>query len=153
MKNELQQRARQHLDERLLTAKPEARFEPPPRGWIRAIRDALGMSGGQLASRLGVRPQTVEAIEKSEASGAIGLNTLRRAAAALDCRLVYALVPNTSLEDAVTRRARAIAARDLARVAHSMTLAAQPAGGADSEARIAAYIRDTLKARDVWNEP
>jgi len=34
---------------------------PPPKGWIRAIRDALGMTGVQLAKRLHVRPQTVEA--------------------------------------------------------------------------------------------
>ena len=145
-------RARQHLDERLLAAKPEDRFRPPPRGWIRAIRDAIGMSGGQLASRLGVRAQTVDAIEKSEASGAIQLKTLRRTAEALNCTLVYALVPNTSLEDAVSQRARAIAARELRRVDHTMKLEAQATGEADMEARLDAYIRDVVKDRHLWRE-
>ena len=118
MKNELRQHARQRIDERLTGLKPEDRFTPPPKGWIRAIRDALGMTGVQLAKRLRVRPQTVEALEKSEASGSIQLGTLRRAAAALDCTLVYALVPDSSLEGAVATRAQDRAARSRARRPH-----------------------------------
>ena len=78
---------------------------------------------------------------------------LRRAVEALDCTLVYALVPNTSLEGAVRERARKIAKRDLDRVAHTMKLEAQGTGDANLEARIEAYIRDVLKERDLWNEP
>jgi predicted DNA-binding mobile mystery protein A len=153
MKTDARKRARERLDQRLLALKPEDRFRPPPKGWVRAIRDAIGMTGVQLAGRLGVRPQTVEAIEKSEASGSIQLSTLRRAAEAMDCTLVYALVPNSSLETAVHQRARKIAIRDLQRVAHTMRLEAQETGDAGMEARIEAYIRDVLKDRDLWNEP
>ncbi len=153
MKRDTRHRARQRLDERLLGLKPEDRFRPPPKGWIRAIRDALGMSGVQLAFRLKVRPQTVEAIEKSEATDSIQLSTLRRAAEAMGCTLVYALVPNTSLADEVKQRARKIAIRDLQRVAHTMKLEAQETGDAGMEARIEAYIRDAIKDRNLWNEP
>jgi predicted DNA-binding mobile mystery protein A len=132
--------------------KPEARFQPPPRGWIRAIRDALGMTGVQLARRLGVKPQAIEALEKSEAAGTIKLDTLRRAAEALDCRLVYALVPNSSLESTVRERARKIALRDLGRVSHTMALEAQATDDADLETRIDDYIRDELRDRVLWNE-
>lgn len=147
------QHARQRLDQRLSALKPEDRFHPPPKGWIRAIRDAIGMTGGQLASRLGVRPQTIDAIEKSEAAGSIQLNTLRRAAEALDCALVYALVPRTSLDSTVNQRARKIAVRDLQRVAHTMKLEAQATGDTATEARIEAYIRDQIRDRDLWNDP
>ncbi len=147
------QHARQRLDQRLHPLKPEDRFHPPPKGWIRAIRDAIGMTGGQLASRLGVRPQTIDAIEKSEAAGSIQLNTLRRAAEALDCALVYALVPRTSLDSTVNQRARKIAVRDLQRVAHTMKLEAQATGDTATEARIEAYIRDQIRDRDLWNDP
>src|SRR5258708_6384307 len=99
MKTEIRQRARQRLDERLKGLHPTDRFQPPPKGWIRAIRNAFGMSRSQLATRLHVRPQTVDAIEKSEANSSVQLNTLMRAANALDCTLVYAFVPNTTLED------------------------------------------------------
>jgi predicted DNA-binding mobile mystery protein A len=153
MKNEARLRARQRLDERLLALKPEEQFKAPPKGWVRAIRDALGMTGVQFAKRLGIRPQSVEALEKSEANGSIQLKTLRRAAEALDCTLVYALVPKTSLESAVRERAHKIAMRDLSRVAHTMKLEAQGTGDANLEARIDAYVRDVLKERDLWNEP
>lgn len=153
MKKVMRQRARQRLDERLSALKPEDRFRAPPKGWIRAIRDALGMTGVQLAARMGVRPQTVEAMEKSEAGGSIQLSTLRRAAEAMDCTLVYALVPNSSLENAVNQRARKIAVRDLQRVAHTMKLEAQETGNTGMEARTEAYIRDKIKDRDLWNEP
>ena len=153
MKSDTKHRARQRLDERLLALKPEDRFRAPPKGWLRAIREALGMTGVQFAQRLGIRPQSVEALEKSEASGAIQLNTLRRAAEALDCTLVYALVPNNSLSAMVDARARKLAMHDLGRVAHTMKLEAQGTGDADLEARIAAYIRDVLKDRDLWREP
>jgi predicted DNA-binding mobile mystery protein A len=140
------------LDERLAALKPVERYQPPPKGWVRAIRDALGMTGVQLARRLAVRAQTVDTLEKSETAGTIQLNTLRRAAEALDCTLVYALVPNTSLDNAVSQRARELALRDLGRVAHTMKLEAQETGDADLEARIEAYVRDVLKARDLWDD-
>jgi len=153
MKIATRRRARQRLDERLLSLKPEDRFQPPPKGWIRAVRDALSMSGVQFAKRLGISPPSVKAMEDSEAAGTIQINTLRRAAAAMDCQLVYALVPRSSLEGAVQSRAREIALRDLTRVARTMALEAQSTGDADLEARIADYIRSELKERDLWNEP
>lgn len=153
MNRDTRRHSRQRLDERLAVLKPENRFDAPPKGWIRAIREAIGMSGVQLASRLGIRPQTVQTIEISEAAGSIQVDTLRRAAEALDCTLVYALVPKTSLENSVRRRARNIAIRDLQRISHSMRLEAQETGDAKIEDRIEAYIRDEIKDRDLWNEP
>jgi predicted DNA-binding mobile mystery protein A len=153
MKNDIKARARQRLDARLQSLKPADRFQVPPKGWVRAIRDALGMTGVQFAGRLKVRPQSVDALEQSEANGSIQLKTLRRAAEALDCTLVYALVPNASLDETVRARARKIATRELGRVAHTMKLEAQGTGDANLELRIETYIRDMLKERDLWNEP
>src|SRR4051812_2500394 len=130
MKTETRHRARERLDERLAPLHPADRFRPPPKGWVRGLRDALGMTGVQLARRLGVRPPSVAALEASEQNGTIQLKTLRRAAEALDCTLVYALVPNDSLEGAVRARARRIALRELGRVAHTMKLEAQETSGA-----------------------
>ena len=119
---------------------------------MRAIRDALGMTGVQMAARLKVRPQTVDALEKSEVSGSIQINSLRRAAEALECTLVYVLVPKRSLEEIVNERARKIAMRDIERVAHTMKLEAQETGDASTEKRIEAYIRSILEGRVLWDE-
>lgn len=153
MKTDTRHKARQRLDQRLLTLKPVDRYAVPPKGWIRAIREALGMTGVQFARRLGVSPQSADALERSEANASVKLETLRRAAEALDCTLVYALVPNTSLDSAVDGRARKIALRDLGQVAHTMKLEAQQTDDADLEARIDDYIRDSVRLRDLWNRP
>jgi len=153
MKAPLRARARNRLDERLSGLKPESRFTPPPKGWIRAIREALGMSGAQFGSRVGMRPQSVADLEKSEATGSIQLKTLQRAAEALGCTLVYALVPKSSLEGAVQMRARQLAMRRLKRVAHTMKLEGQSVDEAGLEERIEAYIREAIKDRDLWNDP
>jgi predicted DNA-binding mobile mystery protein A len=100
---------------------------PPPRnGWIRAVRQALGMSQPQLAARLKLKRQSLNDLEKAEAAGKITLESLRRVARALECTLTYALVP-TKGSIARTRESRAeeLADRELERVAHSMTLEAQ----------------------------
>lgn len=153
MKTETRKRARERLDERLAPLKPAQRFRTPPKGWVRAVRDALGMSGVQLARRLRVQPSSVAALEASEESGAIQLKTLRRAAEALDCTLVYALVPKDSLEGAVRARARKIALRDLGRVSHTMKLEAQETSDSGMDERLEAYIRDKIKERDLWDKP
>jgi predicted DNA-binding mobile mystery protein A len=142
---------RRRLDERLALIKA-ADFTPPPKGWLRAIRDALAMSGTQFAARLGIAWQSMDDLEKSEAAGTIQLATLRRAALALDCRLVYALVPNTSLEQSVNDRARRIALRDLARVSQTMALEDQQVSDRPTEEQVEAYIRDHVRDRDIWDE-
>jgi predicted DNA-binding mobile mystery protein A len=142
--------ARTRIDKRLSKSWRDGSHAPPPKGWIRAIRDALGMTTAQLGARLGITHQGVSALERSEASGAISLSTLRRAAEALNCRLVYALVPHKSLAEAFDRQARQIALRDLERVEHSMRLEDQGTSSADREERITNYIRDVLRDRDIW---
>jgi predicted DNA-binding mobile mystery protein A len=111
------------------------------------------MTQVQLAKRLDVRPQSVEALERSEAAGTVQLDTLRRAAESLDCRLVYALVPNDSLESAVAARARAIAIDQLRRAARTMALEAQESDDEDLDMRIEDYIRNEIRDRDLWNVP
>jgi predicted DNA-binding mobile mystery protein A len=151
-KAKLAARSRSHLDERFRTLRPAARFAPPVRGWIKAIREALGMSTAQLAKRLRVKQPSVVALEQSEAKGTIELATLRRVAAALDCALVYALVPNKPLEAAVRDRARAFARRRLEPVEQSMLLENQKvtAKAKDAKARLDEIIRET-NPRLFWD--
>lgn len=149
MKPAIRNRARERLDSKLASIKPIERFAMPPKGWVRAIRDAIGMTGAQLARRLGMTAQGIVSLERSEASGKIQLNTLRRAAEAMDCILVYALVPKTSLTQMVDHRARDIALRALRRVSHSMALEDQQVDR-DLEKRVQTYIDTALRDRDLW---
>lgn len=100
-------------------------IERPRRGWVRAIQEALGVTNVQLAKRLKLKPQTIEDMQHSEVSGTIQLQTLRKLAEALGCRVVYAVVPSKSLDEIRRERASAIARRQLRPVSHTMKLEAQ----------------------------
>jgi predicted DNA-binding mobile mystery protein A len=114
------------LDEALEAFRASATARRPPKGWARAIREALGMSAGQLARRVGVSRETIATLERSEARGTITLASLDKLARGLGSRVTYALVPEGG-SVAALRRARAleVARRELARVSHSMRLEAQ----------------------------
>ena len=114
--------ARSALDEQLQPLRKMAPLIRPERGWIRAVRESLGMTTGQFAKRLGVAQPRVAALERGEANEVVTLKTLRQAAEALDCVLVYALVPKAPLEDAVKARALRIAEQQLARTDQTMRL-------------------------------
>ncbi len=143
-------KARARLDERFEQIGPSARFAPPVRGWIKAIREALGMTTTQLAKRLNVKQPTLVAIEQSEEKGTIQLKTLRRVAEALNCTLVYALVPNSPLEGRVRDRARAFLRRRREPVEHSMRLEDQGVQLNDTEAAVDEIVRETIPSK-FWD--
>lgn len=144
--------ARARLDERFKEMGQAAAYARPVRGWVRANREALGMSTAQLAKRVGVRQPSIVAMEQSEAKGSIELATLRRLAEALDCTLVYALLPNKPLEQTVRERARLFARRRLEPIEHSMSLEDQKVARKDNEALIDEIVRET-NPRRFWDEP
>jgi predicted DNA-binding mobile mystery protein A len=149
-KARLAAQSRAHLDDRFRELGPVALYTPPVRGWIKAVREALGMTSAQLARRLGVKQPSIVAIEQSEAKGTIELATLRRVAEALDSTLIYALVPNKPLETAVRDRARAFVRRRRAPVEHSMLLEDQNVKAKDSEGRLDEIMRET-NPRLFWD--
>jgi predicted DNA-binding mobile mystery protein A len=149
-KHRLTAQSRSHLDERFLEIGPIKRFTPPVRGWIKAIRASLGMTTAQLATRLGVKQPSIIDLEQSEAKGSIELATLRRAAEALDCTLIYALIPNKPLETMVRERAGAFARQRLEPLEHSMLLEDQKVKARDADSRIDEIMRET-NPRLFWD--
>ncbi len=137
-----------------------AKFQPllaisiPSRGWIRAIRNALGMSGRQLAERMNVTKQRTSFIEKQEIDGSVTLKTLRRTAEALDCVFVYALVPRTSIEEIIRSQARRVMIRRLSRASHTMKLENQTLGRAESREILSDMIEEVMDElpSNLWDE-
>ena len=126
----------------------------PPSGWVKAIRESLGMAAAHLAARLGVTTSTVTRLETSEADDTISLGTLRRAAEALGCELRYALVPKQSLADTLENRAMSLARQQMAAVSHSMALEAQSTSRETVELQTRALAEELLKGsrRALWRE-
>lgn len=125
--------ARLNLDIKLAEIKQLKAFIRPPKGWIKAIRNALGMTTTQLAKRLGVVQSRVFSMEKDEVLGNLKLKTLENVAQALDCQLVYALVPNKKLETMAYEQAEKKAKKLLDKVEHNMRLENQGAKITDKE--------------------
>jgi len=145
--------ARQHLDARFTKMKATDLFARPAHGWVRAIRDSLGMTAAQLAARMGVSQPRIIALEKGEIKGSLTLQTLEKAAAALDCTIVYALVPNRSLDVMVHDQAAKIAKERLVAVDHSMKLEDQGVTPADAKRHRDRLIDEVLRTegRRLWD--
>ncbi len=118
-------RARESLDKRLAPFRDNPELQRPSKGWLRAIRNALGLTTDQLAQRAGISQYTVSKWEKAEMQDSMTLRKLREAAEALDCELVYTLVPRQPLSSMVRHRAEVVADALLARNHHTMLLEAQ----------------------------
>jgi len=127
----------------------------PVKGWIRAIREALGMSGVQFAKRLGVSPQRVATLEKAEVAGAVTIRSMRQAAEALDCVFVYALVPRSSMKDTVRRQALEVARERLKHTSHTMLLEDQQLSKEKMRKALDAAVKELVDAmpKELWDKP
>jgi predicted DNA-binding mobile mystery protein A len=144
--------ARSRLDARLEQLRSLGEAPRPHKGWIRAIRDALGMSGRELAERMGVSQQTIPDLERSEQRDTIKLETLQRVADALDCDLVYFLRPRRSLDEIVSSQARRRAAQHLSPVGHHSRLEDQAVTDDDLAAELDDLAARFVDRRGLWTE-
>jgi predicted DNA-binding mobile mystery protein A len=146
MRSEFRNLRLKQLDRSLEQYQAARKVLRPSKGWIRAIRQALGVSSGELARRLGTSRQLPLQLEKGEAEDRITLKSLRVVANALDCDLVYALVPRAaSMEELLENRVRTEARQRVLGVEHSMALENQAVGNlgeaVETEARRVARKR------------
>jgi len=114
-----------------LAALNQAKLQPrPQKGWLRAVREALGLTLEQIGKSTHTTRQRIKAFEQAEAENRITLASLRRVAEAMDCELVYAVVPKSgTLRDLAEKSARAEATKRVLAVEHTMALEDQAAGG------------------------
>ncbi len=155
MMPKLKKLARVQLDQNLARLGPLKTLQPPRMGWIRSIRTTLGMTGEQLANRLQTNKQRISRIEHDEVLGRLTLTTLRRVAEALDCRLVYGLVPNQSLEKMVEQHALALAQKRLKRSNQMMRLEKQELSDDAKVSLLKDLVQEIMDEmpKALWDEP
>lgn len=140
-----------------------AKIGVAPDGWIHMVRIALGMPGNALANRLGVHPSTVTHVEASEAAGTITLNKLREYAAAMDCELVYAIVPKSSavgqhrarsIQNLLINRARKKALELVSYTNSHMVLEEQGLPKPQLEREVDRITKDLIvnRPKDIWTD-
>ncbi|MBP6013294.1 MAG: mobile mystery protein A [Alphaproteobacteria bacterium] len=146
--------ASEQFDRRIAGLRSLSSAAKPQGGWVRAIRHALGMTTAQLGRRLSVSQPRVIEIEKAEADGSITLKTLERAADALGCRVVYALVPERPLTERIERKALEIADLRIGAVEQTMSLTDQSVDDGKIREKIRRQLAaDLLKTpARLWDE-
>jgi predicted DNA-binding mobile mystery protein A len=143
---------RTQLDSQLKVVRETPRPYIPTRGWIRAIREALGLTHEVFGRRMGVSRQTAFQIESAETSESITLRRLRAAADSLECDLVVAFVPRSSLEEVVQLKARTVAYEQHQRMGHTMSLEAQGISQARIEEMVNRLAQEIIERHDqrIW---
>ena len=126
----------------------------PAQGWVRAIREALGMPANVYAQKLGITGGGLASLEKAEASQTITLASLHKMADALGCELQYALVPRQGqgLQEQLRERAASLADAQLRPIAHSMALEDQAVQGQARQLQREMLIQELLNGsrRQLW---
>ena len=127
----------------------------PPSGWLKAIRGALGINIRQLARRCGVQHSSILRIENNEIRDKVSLESLKKVASAMDCQLVYAIIPKTgynSLEKIIDHQADLLAKKLIKKADHTMQLEAQGISSRETKSQIrklASEIKNKMDSR-IW---
>lgn len=126
----------------------------PSEGWIRTVRKALGMSGAQLARRMGVTRALVSNTEKAELEGCVTLKAMQNMAESMNCRFVYAIVPEQEIEEIVRKRALQKARAEVKAASIHMALEEQALSKDKLEEQIQSLAKEMMdKANsDLWND-
>lgn len=134
------------------TAQMLAGFEKPAEGWLALMRKALGMSGAQVASRMGVTRAAIYQAERNEKDGAITIKQMEKLAESLGGRFVYAIVPQESVEDVIQRQALLKAKARIGRASAHMALESQSLSAQQTRQKIEDYARELVRTMppDFW---
>lgn len=126
----------------------------PQEGWLRTVRNALSMSGAQLARRMSVTRALISNTEKAELSGGVTLKSMQQMAEAMNCRFVYAIVPEHEIEDVIAKRARDKAITQVKATTTHMALEDQALSGEKMEFEIDRLTKDMVEKMDskLWND-
>lgn len=145
---------RQLIDSRRAAfAETAPMFDRPQPGWVATIRQSLGMTRRDLAKRMRVAESTVARLEASECAGTVQLDTLERAAEAMNCELRYVLVPRHPLEDMVIEQARKRAATLVDRATHTMLLENQKPNDESLQKLLSELTNRRIDKPGLWDDP
>lgn len=136
------------LDKKTSDLKSAKNIVPQSSGWIKTVREAIGMTVSQLAARLGVTQPRITKMESNEDN--LKLSTMKKAAEAMNCEFVYYFKPRTTFQNLVDEQAQKKAVEVLKTVNVNMALENQEI--AEDEA-VKDFASDLInkKIKQIWN--
>ncbi|MEI6804969.1 MAG: mobile mystery protein A [Myxococcaceae bacterium] len=142
------------LEQQLRWLQSTTKVSRPALGWVKTMREAFGMTAGQLGKRLNVSQQRVSELEKNEIEGTAALKSIQAAADALNCDFVYFLIPREPIEEIIEKQAKKVASGRLAILSHSMELEDQLVSKKEQHQQISELAKELIdtKPRELWND-
>jgi len=150
-----------YWDKKLIREQLDKRLKSPlipllysENGWLKLLREALGMSTAQLAKRVGIDQSRISRIENAEIDGDLKLSSLKKVAEGLDMKFVYGFIPNDSLENIVVQQAKKIAQKRMERVNKTMRLEEQELSKEEKAKAFDDLVQKILidNPKDFWDE-
>src|SRR5690606_40111933 len=141
------------LDKRFKKLKILLNYPPPKKGWIDTIRKALMITRKQLSKKMNVSEPLIAKMEKNEVEGAITLKSIRRISEAMNCKFVYAIIPNESLENIINQQIEKVVAKMINEVDQTMKLEAQGTSNKtleNEQKRLKFELKENLKSK-IWD--
>ena len=144
---------REQLDKKLAALRDFSASGAPQQGWIRAIREALGLSASQLGKNAGLHQTRISRLENAEKNGNLKLSSLQKIARGLNMRFVYGFVPEESLEGVVRAQAKKIALKRLKQLNNTMRLEKQEILEEEQEKVLEDMIEKIIieQPKDFWD--
>ena len=142
---------REQLDKKLEVFKNLVGFIPQP-GWIKTIREVLGLSASQLGEKVGIDQSRISRLENAEPMGNLKLSSLQKIAKGLNMYFVYAFVPEATLESMVRDQAKRIALKRLETLDNTMRLEKQALSDEDKKKALEDMIDKIMleQPKDFW---
>jgi predicted DNA-binding mobile mystery protein A len=131
-----------------------SKLSRPEIGWVKTIRETLGMNTRQLGKRCNVSSERIIRIESDEIEGRTTLATLEKIAEAMNCRLVYAIVPNDGMIEFIEKTAEDKAKTQLQQTSHHMALEDQKISIGSMKEQIHFLKEELLKSniKHIWDK-
>lgn len=136
------------LDKKTSDLKSAKNIVPRTSGWIKTVREAIGMTVSQLAARLGVTQPRITKMESNEDN--LKLSTMKKAAEAMNCEFVYYFKPRTTFQNLVDEQAQKKAAEVLKTVNVNMALENQEIAEDEAVKDFASDLINT-KIKQIWD--
>jgi predicted DNA-binding mobile mystery protein A len=118
-------------------------------GWIKYMRQALGLTLSELGKLTHLSTATVAQAERREMEGQVSLSTLKKMAEAMDCELVYAFIPKKELKTMIYDKALEKARKALSIADLHMKLEDQKVSGDEIE-RVKRLAKRFIDKGDIW---
>ena len=144
---------RDQLEKKLTLLRELSISGMPQEGWIKTIREALGLSTAQLGKKAGLDQSRISRLENAEKDGSLKLSSLQKIAKGLNMKFVYGFVPEQSLEEVVRTQARKIALKRLKKLNATMRLERQELSPEEQQKALNDMIEKILveQPKDFWD--